>query len=230
MFYKTLLQKEGQGMPAPSTGRARYLFLLKTHFWKLISLNLLFVLFSIPIVTLPASITALNRVCFKLVREGNCFLFSDFWDEWKQSLWNGMLMGLFFFIILSGSLYLVFFGLWNLGLMFSLLFLIGGALMSFLFLKWGIWTFALLSILDLKPIVVVKNAWFMALGVRGIGTAVTWMTLLLIGLVVLLFPFGVPVMLLLLFSFLSYTTCFLLNKPIEEKIVRPFNDQSTEET
>lgn len=139
-------------------------------------------------------------------------------------------MGLFLALMLAGSIYLVLLGFWNLGLPFSLFFLIGGLLMFSLFLRWSIWTFALLSILDLSPFVIVKNAWFMTLGVWGRGAAVSWLTVSLVVACAFLLPFSIPAILLIMFSFLSFTTCFLLNKPIDDKIIRPFNDQNMEET
>ena len=84
-------KKEGEGKPAPSHGRERFFYLLRTHFWKLITLNLLFLLFSIPVVTLPAALCAMNRVLIKLTRDGNCLLWMEFRDEFKRSFLKSLL-------------------------------------------------------------------------------------------------------------------------------------------
>lgn len=48
-------------------------------------LNLLWLLFCIPIVTIGASTTAMYRVCFKALR-GEGKIFSEFWASFKQNL------------------------------------------------------------------------------------------------------------------------------------------------
>jgi uncharacterized membrane protein YesL len=63
--------------------------------WKLVALNLMFLAFSIPVVTMPASLCGMNRVLIKLWREGNCFLWSDFWDEFKANILKPCRLGLY---------------------------------------------------------------------------------------------------------------------------------------
>ena len=87
--FKTLFYqyKGGKGVTAPPSAKGikRFLFICYTHFWRLIGMNLLFILFCLPVVTIPPAITALNRVLLNLVREGNTFFFRDFIDEFKSS-------------------------------------------------------------------------------------------------------------------------------------------------
>ena len=106
-------EKEGNDSPVPQRGAKRYFFLLGTHFWKLVAGNLLFLVFSIPVVTMPASLAALNRVCVKLVRDGNCLLWQEFWAEWKQGFVSSLLLGLPYGIGIAAGYYLVSLGLSN---------------------------------------------------------------------------------------------------------------------
>jgi len=66
--------KEGAGLPLPEGGFWRYAVILATNFWKLVGLNLFFVAFSLPVITMPAALCGLNRVCMLLIRNGYCFL------------------------------------------------------------------------------------------------------------------------------------------------------------
>ena len=87
LFYQ---HKGGKGVsgPPPKKGIKRYLFISYTYFWKLCRLNLLFILFCLPIVTIPPSLAAMSRVLLKMAREGNTFIFSDFFAEFKSSFFK----------------------------------------------------------------------------------------------------------------------------------------------
>lgn len=68
----------------PNRGFKRYLFILSNHFFRLMSLNLLFLLFCLPIFTIPASLCALTKVLMILYHTGTCSPYEDFWAEFKQ--------------------------------------------------------------------------------------------------------------------------------------------------
>ena len=91
--------REGAGLPLPEGGIRRYGVLLATHFWKLVELNLLFILFSIPIVTLPAALCGVNRVCVLLIRNGYCFVWGDFWEEFRRSFRRSLFPALLFALL-----------------------------------------------------------------------------------------------------------------------------------
>lgn len=95
-FFGHGYEREGAGLPMPEGGIRRYALLLTTHFWKLIGLNLLFVLFSLPIITMPAALCGMNRVCMLLIRNGHCFLWQDFIEEFKRSFVRSILPVVFF--------------------------------------------------------------------------------------------------------------------------------------
>ncbi len=77
----------------PKGGAKRFWFLFATHFDKLIRLNLLFLAFCIPVITAPAALCGMNRVLIKLVRDGHCYMWSDFIGEFKASLWKSLPFG-----------------------------------------------------------------------------------------------------------------------------------------
>jgi len=97
--------KPGAGVdaPPPTSGFPRFWFVLKTHFGKLILANVLFLLFSIPIITLPASLCGLNSVCIQLMRTGKCFLAQDFFDGFKRKFWLNTLFGIPLCAVIGGT-------------------------------------------------------------------------------------------------------------------------------
>lgn len=100
--------KPGPGVyaPPPASGLPRFWFILRNHFGKLIFANLLFFLFSAPIVTIPASLCGLNFVCAQLVHTGKCYTTQDFLDGFRHMFWKKTLYGMPFCIVVGGTLLL----------------------------------------------------------------------------------------------------------------------------
>lgn len=87
--------KEGKGIPkdAPKkTGLALIADILRREWWELVKLNLLFLLASLPLVTLPAALFAMAHVCRLIVEDRNVYLLRDFLEAMRAhalraSLW-----------------------------------------------------------------------------------------------------------------------------------------------
>lgn len=88
--------KEGPGIPkdAPrKTGLALFADILGREWWELVKLNLLFILFSLPLVTLPAAQVAATRICVAMVEDRNCYLWRDFWETFRSRFASATLAG-----------------------------------------------------------------------------------------------------------------------------------------
>lgn len=81
-------------VPPDGGGWRRVWYVLTTHFFKLVKVNLLFILFSLPVVTVPAAATGLTAVVHMLYREGNCFIWDTFFREFRTEFPRRMLWGL----------------------------------------------------------------------------------------------------------------------------------------
>ena len=89
--------KEGPGIPkdAPKkTGLALFVDILGREWWELVKLNLLFILFSLPLVTLPAAQVAATRICVAMVEDRNCYLWRDFWETFRARFVAATLAGI----------------------------------------------------------------------------------------------------------------------------------------
>jgi uncharacterized membrane protein YesL len=89
--------REGPGIPkdAPKPEGLRLLAaVLGREWWELLKLNLLFVAFSLPIVTLPAAYFATVSVCVMMIEDRNVYLLSDFWSAFRSRLAIATLLGL----------------------------------------------------------------------------------------------------------------------------------------
>lgn len=221
---RNTVEKEGSGDPPPSGGVKLYLYLLHNHFWKLMKLNLLFVLFSLPVLTLPASLTAANRVCIKLVRDGNVFLWSEFWSEFKSSYAKSLCIALPTVGLLFWSVALVVTG-GSGGAVGTVMLVVAAALAVFALL-WSAYAFVLLALLDIPTKAVVRNAFYlMFLGLPySLGVLLAQLVALVLG--ILLYPFSILLLILILPALLMFTLCLLINTPAQRWIIDPYEKQS----
>lgn len=58
--------------------------------------NAIFLLFCLPVVTIPAALTALSRVYIVLLNDGYVQVFRDFYKEFKESFVNSLFLGLLY--------------------------------------------------------------------------------------------------------------------------------------
>ena len=69
-WYEPKKDTPGIAKDAPQKkGFARYFEILWREFFPLIKLNLLFIISCLPIVTIPAALTAMNRITVTMVRD-----------------------------------------------------------------------------------------------------------------------------------------------------------------
>lgn len=221
-FFENRYSREGAGLPMPERGLRRYLLLLVSHFWKLIGLNLLFFVFSLPVITFPAALCAMNRVCMLLIRNGYCFLWEDFIEEFRRSFVRSLLPAVFFLLLIFVGYYAMSLGLTNAGLpLWSMAFWAIGIGCAIIAVCWGEYFFALVSLLDLGNKGVLKNAWllcmiqpqnaFLSLGIVMVAVTVV---ALLIPISVLLSSCLIPVL-------VQYSVCFFVYEAAAEYILFP---------
>ena len=222
------MRREGSGLPAPQAGSARVFYLLWTHIWKLIRVNLLFLVFSIPIVTLPAALCAMNRVLIKLVREGNVLLWEEFRDEFKGDFLRSLPLGLLFGGLLFVSYYLLSLGMGNLGSFVGLVILALGLLVLVYALGRGGYAFLMRAMFDLSTGDLLKNANAMAAMRGGRGWAPVLLELGGFFLGFSFFPYSLPVIVLIGPALLHYFLCCALNDPIQTHIISPWEALQTQ--
>lgn len=228
-FDPLRFHREGRGRRAPEEGIGRYFYLLWTHAWKLIGVNLLFIAFSLPVVTMPAALCALNRVLIKLVRDGNVFLWEEFRDEFKGDFLRSLPIGLLFGALLFLGYFLISLAMGNMNSIYGPFFLAFGLLVIVFSLARAIYAFLMRAMFSLRNRDILKNANVMA-AVRG-GRSLIAAGILLLGYVLayMFFPYSFIVVLLCGFSLTHYTICFILNGPIEDKIISPWERTQMEE-
>lgn len=210
-FFKAQSEKEGAGRPLPTGGRARYFALLFSQFWKLMGANLLFVLFSLPVFTLPAAFCALNKVCLAIYRNGSAYIWQEFFEEFKKSLFRHLPAAGLFALLLFAAYYSMSLGLSNAGLpLWSVIFWTLGIAAATGSLGWGSCYFVLAALLEQKNTLLLKNAVLLCLAAPGRTALRCALVLLFAAASAMLLPVSVFLILLCLPGFLQYTLCFLV--------------------
>ncbi len=83
----------------PKGGVKRVGYVLWNYAGRLVGANVLFLLCCIPIVTIPAALSALNRYLSAIYRVGYGFSLEDYWKEFKSDILKNLPAG-----VLTGAL------------------------------------------------------------------------------------------------------------------------------
>ena len=230
-WLKDRYRREGAGRPAPESGWSRAGVMALTHFWKLLRVNLLFVLFSLPLLTLPAALTALDRVCVLIYKDGNVFLWDEFFREFKRSLARTILPGLCFAVLLYSGYFFMSLGNGNVSLGFpALIFWALGILMVCVAIGMGEYFFVLVAVLDINNRGALKNALILWLARPGYGLLILGIVLLLFFVSLALLPVITPALILLLLPVLcQYPVCYLVYDVTEDLVLIPYEAQKEQQ-
>ncbi len=216
LFYQ---YKGGKGVtaPPPAKGIKRFLFLYYTHFWKLIGLNLLFVLFCIPIVTIPPSITAMNKVLLNLAREGNAFYLKDFTDEFKSSFIKSWIAFIPWLVLIG----IAVFGFMSLDNIYASTPLIVVFIMisSIIYCQTN-YCYCMLALIDLPLGKIIKNSVIMVLLEMKRNVFII-LTIPIIILCAIFYIYSIPFTLLFVFSFTGLINVMIANEAIEARVIQP---------
>lgn len=215
-FFRRQRAPVEDAAPPPEKGAARFFFLLTTHSSKLFLLNLLFVLFSLPVITIPAALSGMNRVCMLLVREGVCFIWADFINEFKTSFFKSMPIFLSGAVFIGSACFCFVSGQNKEGLSFGLitiavLFFIAGLLIN-------CYSFAMLSLCKLRNKDILHNA----ISLIFLEPIADLLLVLIVGGAIIAFigflPYSIPLV-LVLFSLLSLISNMIVYEPLKKRII-----------
>lgn len=214
--WSTRYAKPGPGVhePSPKSGFKCFLFVLLNHYAKMLLANLIFILFCIPVITIPASISGLNNVLMKLVRNGYTYVWEDFWEEFKTDflkrliVWLPMMttpaaIGLI--IIATGTEQKT--GIVTAAVLLVLSFLVQGYL------------FAMLVTVKLNIKEIIRNAFILTI----LEWKKTMVILLAIGLIYasfLFLPYSTILLLFFTFVFSQLIICVAANDALSKHIIK----------
>ena len=223
------MQKEGKGTPAPSSGWPRAGVMALTFFWRLVAANFLFVVFSLPLLTLPAALTALNRVCVIIYRDGNIFLWHEFRKEFRRSFARSLVPGIWFALLLFGGYFFMSLGSANSGLgIAAIAFWSLGILMAMTALAAGEYFFVMISVLEIRDIDACKNALIFCFAKPGTSLAILVIIVVLSVAAAMLMPLSFFLIPFIWVVLAQYPICYIVYDLIEKMILVPHEQQQAE--
>ena len=221
-WYEPKKDTPGISKDAPKKkGFALFFDIFWREFWSLLKLNLLFLISCVPIVTIPAAITAMNRITVTMVRDRNFFLLTDYWKAFKRDFGKSLLGGLILLVAL------VLFGIstwfyYMLSQSAGKLFLIlAGCSLCLLLTAYfiSVYFFPMLAMVDLGIKHLLMNSCVLAYSCfkRTLPGALIALAISLV--CVGLLPFSMVYIVVILFSLNSLISNFFVVKPIEEQVL-----------
>lgn len=225
--------KPGPGVDKNAPKKKRFFLFFELYFrkfWKLIQLNLLFLVCCIPIVTIGPAICGMIYVLRNYANEKPTFLLSDFLDAFKSNWKQGFALWLLFTIIsvVAGISFFWYFvnsaTSWAMLIPYALCILF---CLIFLFVQFYAYLMAIT--VELKLRYILKNCLIFAfLGVKT--NIITAFFVLLIAIpTALFFPLTVPIIALLAFSTIGFITVFNSYPYIVKYIIEPQEQKMREE-
>lgn len=158
--YPSSYSRPGPGIDKnapPKKGAALFFDILGREFWALLLVNLIYLLFCLPIVTIGPATAALYRVTVTMVRDKNVYAWRDFWEAFKSNWKQGLLFGIPFTLFLIAAVWMNLMGLFQgIG---SLLLM--SAVWTMLGLSVFCYVFALISNVNLRAGPLLKDAVFL---------------------------------------------------------------------
>ena len=211
-FAERIMAKPGKGVDpnAPKkTGAALFFEIFWREFWEILKLNMLFLLFCLPIVTIPAAITAMSGITLLMVRDENHFLFQDFWRVFKREFGRSLGAGWIVLLGLAATGFGVFFysGMEDMGWFRLVPAALGGVGFLILYCM-SFYVFVQLAMLNAPVKAILKNAFYLTFVCmkRNLLLLVITAPLLLLGFGLL--PYSVPAVAMLVFAFNSLAISF----------------------
>lgn len=178
-------------------------------------LNVLFIVCSLPVVTLGASLTALNYVVLQMIRQEDSYIVRGFFRGFKQNFWQATIIWL---ILLAAGVFL-WLDYWSVsqyftGLMRTVM-LVGLTVLAVMWVMVFLYVFALQARYENTVKQTIKNALFMAL-LRLPYTVVLVLIDALLPLLPVFFPQTAPIVLFVWmvcgFAAVAYVGDLLVNR------------------
>lgn len=224
MFFKNYYNP-GPGIDKsapPKKGLALYIDLLTVDFWGFVSLNMLYVICCLPIVTIGGATLSYTEMCCKLIRNEHVFIFSDFFDSFKQNFKKGILFSVILLLI-SFDLLIIYTntityfekGLGSEGIIFWSI----ASILSILLTSLIAYLIPMVASINLDFIFQVKNAFILMIvcGWRTLAVSAFNIAVFVLGFTY--FPFSGIVFFIFGFYILIFTNCFFTWPLIEKHVV-----------
>lgn len=198
-------------------------------FWKIIELNMLFVLFCIPVVTFGPAMAAMTHVMRKFILEQPCFMFQEFWTAFKKNFKQSLVIGIVDVLCIASLLISLYQFLYVTSLpdgyfVFMCLFIGVGSI----FFMMHFYIYLEIVALNLNLPAILKNSLLLVfLGVKRNFLALI-INLVIIALIVLFLPYSIFAVVFFPLAWMCFSTVFICYPVIQKFIVNPYYEERGE--
>ncbi len=216
--------------PHEKAGFVKYASIYFSHFWKLMALNFIYVLFCIPVLTIGPATAAMTKVCRNYSQERHADVFGDFFRSFKQNFKQGIVFGLidtlFVVIFAVGIPYYMQWAkmmpVMYAPLLISIAFMLVVIMMNF-------YAYIMVSSTNLSVKQIIKNSFILVyLGLKK-SIICLFVYIILMSICLLLWPMSIVLIVTLPFSFVAFLNCGLCYPVVRKYIIQPYYDQIGEE-
>ena len=206
----------------PKGGVKRVGYILWNYAGRLVGANVLFLLCCIPIVTIPAALSALNRYLLVIYRVGYGFSLEDYWKEFKSDILKNLPVG-----VLAGALgfyscYLLSLaGNFGKGTTHDVLIGCGIGVMIFAILIGGYY-FVMSAMLDLGVGVLLKNTFLIMVLEWKLSMVIVITVVIAGGILLALAPYSLFLLLTIGVSFPQMVIYACVDRAVERRVLQPF--------
>ena len=227
-------RKTGSGVEkgAPKK-KAFFLFweIFGAKFWKFFEINLIYVLFCIPIVTFGPATAAMTQIMRKFVIGEPIFVFHEFWEAFRKNFRQAFVVGildLVFIFILAYNINFYSAALENSDDTMTKVILALSIAMGFFIIMMHFYIYPQIVALNLKVMQIIKNSFIlMIVGFkRSFAAFFGWFAL--IALVFLGFPYTMLTLPLIPFAWMNFIATFCAYPVIQKHIIDPFYEAKGE--
>jgi uncharacterized membrane protein YesL len=188
---------------------------------RMIMVNILFLLTSIPLFTIPSSYAAMQKVMIGIVTEKeNPSIFKDYFKAFQKNFIISTLFGWISLVILSGLSYGVYFYYVNSESILFLVFSFFCMLLFFIIYAISMYGYQMMVSVQLSFKDLIKNSVILTLSYPLITLVSSLGSFLILLFGIGYFPYTVPLVLLILFSFSCYFSTFISFSVIQKNIIQ----------
>lgn len=200
-----------------------------SKFWKLIQLNLLYLICCIPIVTFGPATAALTKVLKNYSQERHAFLYSDFFEAFRKNFKQSFFIGLIDVVLIVAFYFSIpyYAGVAMGKSSFTILFSISLCIMlTIIMMHFFIYLMIVSTTLKLSDIL--KNSLILAISEMKKNAITLLIAIAVIAPLYLFFPYSIFVIPFFPFSFLGLVICFNSYPIVRKVVIQPFYDKKGE--
>lgn len=227
-------ENAGPGIPKSEMekkGIFKFFEIYKGKFWKLIELNLIFLLFCLPIVTIGPAIAAMTKVTRNYTQERPIFLWHEFTKAFKSNFKQSFVMGIIDIIFVVAVFFAIpiYSSMAQEQSIFYIPFIITIS-MIFIFLMMHFYIYLMIVSTSLSLKQIVKNSFILV----SLGLKSSLLTLLavffIVALLFLFMPYTSFLMPFIPFSLIAMAVSFNCFPVIRKFVIQPYYEQRGEES